>query len=297
MTREGGSIWHPRCRGVGCANPPRTAVLGVALLIGLVGSGCKEGASRQQPPSPGGGAAVSTTSSVGQPQGLLKRHGPPPSESVAAQAAFFGGAGGPDTRCRYRQLPSTGPASLLLASGDNPIEVFEAAEVCFVGFRGDRAIETQVLGPDKKLERRTHEPDEAFIFSRLPSDPLGRYRIDAEQGAVRAGLVLTLVPASVPTQMVVQEGAGPPTVVALSGFAEHQSIAVRFYGPGPCDIILQGSNRGNVLLPYITSVSVRADGDGQATYSWPGDPDDRGCFGVLADGVNPVQPVIRVGQA
>jgi hypothetical protein len=90
---------------------------------------------------------------------------------------------------------------------------------------------------------------------------------------------------------------GGPTAVALSGFPPNESIALHFYGPGPCEIILQGQHRGNILLPYITTVSVRADQNGQATYPWPGTNADRGCFGVLADKAGQAQPAIRVGLA
>jgi hypothetical protein len=93
-------------------------------------------------------------------------------------------------------------------------------------------------------------------------------------------------------QFVEWDASGTPETVVLCGFAPNKSITLHFYGPGPCEIILEGPQRGNVVLPYIASDSVKVDQTGSATYPWPGAADDKGCFGVRADGANPIQPMI-----
>ena len=250
-----------------------------------------------QPPASVPVAGSSVSSVPGRQQGVLQRHDAPP-QGVAAQVAFFAGAGGPDVWCDPERLRSTRAPTVMPPAGGTTVEVFDMAAICFAGFSSDRLITVQVRRPDDAVKRWTQMPVRGYGFAGLPDDPLGRYTVEATQGAARASLTLRLVPASQPGQQVLYGPSGSgPTAVALSGFPPNGSIALHFYGPGPCETILQGRNRGNILLPYITTISVRADQNGQATYPWPGTNADQGCFGVLADKAGRVQPAIRVGLA
>ena len=105
--------------------------------------------------------------------------------------------------------------------------------------------------------------------------------------------MLNLQPAERPSQRVAFKAQGQtiyPTSIELSGFSPRQNIMLRFYGG--TGTYPQVANSQNFLLPYITTVIVKADNNGQAVYQWPGDERTRGTYGVRADDVQGELPLV-----
>jgi hypothetical protein len=278
-------------------------VVGVTTVVLLL-AGC---ATSPRKPEPAGAPATGASAVTVRPSttvgassaGSLERKDVPP-EGVAAQAKFFLGAGDGSPECVFQKpLPqSRTPYLTLPRHVSTTIEVFAATEICLVGFTPNRRATISAKAPDGNVEQTeimyrqysigySHSYKSDYQFAGLPSDPVGRYVIEARQGSLKAGITLTLVPTSKPMQRVLYENYHP-SAVGLSGFARRQNIAVRFYGGhGPFT-----AANGTYLLPYVGTAVVSADGNGQATYPWPKEL-MTGSYGVLADGVPLPQPVIR----
>jgi hypothetical protein len=207
-------------------------------------------------------------------------------------AAFFDGAG--DTQeCFVEGDAGVTTPSIVTSHTDSTLRVFDPIAMCFAGFSESQPVAVQVLQPDGKIRRETLSAGSAleYYFEGMPTDPLGEYIFTVTQDATEASLRLRLVPAAEPSQKVVLEGpTSRPTDVALSGFSPRENISLHFYGgrgPHP-----QVPNTQNAQLPYITTVVVQADDNGQATYPWPTDSEKDGCYGVRAAGVESEQPLV-----
>jgi hypothetical protein len=258
--------------------------LTTAILAGCGSPGKPE--SNSAPPT----VQTSATTSADNDK-ILSRHDAPP-EGVAAVAAFFNGAG--DTvECFLPENPGTAPSIISSQSGST-LRVFERVAICFAGFSEDQPIGIRILQPDGKIRSDSLPTgvDPQYSFEGMPDDPLGEYVFTGTQGAREASIRFRLLPAATPTQRVLREGQDSrPTAVALSGFNPQQQISLHFYGsqgpPPQAD-----PNTQNVQLRYITTVKVQADDNGQAIYPWPTDSNKDSCYGVLADGVKPEQPII-----
>jgi hypothetical protein len=282
--------------------PRRGAILflpGLLLFLsscsGTEDSGSQTAASSTAP----------TISPTTQPEQARFTQRDVPANGVARQVAFYFGAGGTSPECTFQHpLPSNGAPYIAMPSTRakntaNPVQqdatlaVFEAAEVCLVGFVPNGPVTITATAPNGDVKRKSVVDKESAIsgsysytsgyyVSPRPDDPVGTYRIVAVQGPRKAAMTVTVVPARKPTLLGV-----PREELSLSGFTSGQRLAMNFYGGSSTDFSSYPTDPKASyarLLPYLGTMEVRLDGNGQGVYPWPEEL-DKGCFGVDAAGL------------
>jgi len=283
--------------------PRRGAILflpGVLLVLSSC-SGTEDGGSGTAAPSTG-----PTITATTQPERATFTRRDVPANGVARQVAFFIGAGDTNPECTFpRPLPGGGTPYIAMpgTSGtlvdpverDATLEVFQAREVCLVGFIPNERVTITATAPNGEVERKSVIDKEStvsgisynytseYYFSPRPGDPVGRYRIVAAQGARTAAMTVTVVPARKPALFTIPGGE-----LELSGFRSGRRLAVNFYGGSSTDLSSYPTDPtaeyARRLLPYLGTMEVRLDGNGQGVYPWPEEL-DKGCFGVDAAGL------------
>jgi hypothetical protein len=293
----------------------RSSAIGVLLIVVLVSSCAGTGREPLKSGTPnttlvtGSSTTVPVTSSTqGESLRFLRRDAPP--TGVARQVAFYAGAGGEDPYCQFeRPLPSKSSPYLILAADverqstqvlpkrETTIMVFDRSEVCLVGFVPNRSVTLRVILPNGVIERHNVIDQESSLsglysyesdynFGRRPIDPIGKYQVVAMQGRRKASLSITLVPRSEPTLIYsLSEGK-----IEVSGYQRSQDLALNFYGGRNLSSFPQVGNTSDYLLPYLGTMNVRLDVNGQGTYPWPAAL-KKGCYGVDVKGYRQSKPV------
>jgi hypothetical protein len=169
------------------------------------------------------------------------------------------------------------------------MRVFAGAELCLVGFVPNKRVALRITAPDGKVERKTvidkeyvsdgtYHYHSDYYFSRRPKDPVGDYRVLATQGTLRASLTITLLPTAEPMMYYsIQKGE-----IEVSGLKARQRLILNFYGgPGQSTSFPEDPSGDSLdyLLPYLGSMNVVLDENGQGSFSWP-DALRKGCYGV-----------------
>jgi hypothetical protein len=252
-----------------------------------------------------------TTTSSTQAESLeFQRRNAPPS-GIARQVSFYLGAGDADPECYYSQpLPARNSPYLALAEGsdqegaplppkrNSTIEVFAGAELCLVGFVPNSKVALRVTAPDGEVERKSviakqyevaglYHYHSGYYFRPRPKDPVGAYDVVATQGGRRASFIVTVVPSSEPKLAYsVSEGE-----IEVSGLKPRQPLALNFYGGRDmASLKPDPSAPGLYLLPYLGTMQVNMDVNGQLALPWPVAL-RRGCYGVDFKGYKLEKPV------
>lgn len=168
-----------------------------------------------------------------------------------------------------------------------------------VGFVPRKRVMLQITSPDGDVERKTVIADESVVggtyhyysryyFSRRPKDPVGAYKVVATQGGRKASITITVVPSSKP----ILSYSVKKREIEVSGLRPKQRLALNFYGGRDLKSFpLDPSDIGLYLLPYLGTMQVKLDVNGQGVFTWPVDL-RKGCYGVkiIADELSkPVQ--------
>jgi hypothetical protein len=204
------------------------------------------------------------------PTGLLSRHDLPPN-GVKAQVEFFQEGGPPGCW----KIP-TPPFSLVFGRGElhkprstgereslEP-QQGEAFAACVGVVAGDETpVEITMRGPNGSVQRATQVAGGTEVpwYTDFSDDaPLGRYSVEARQGARRIVRELTLRAPSQPEYHTETVSKGDEEDIVLLGLDPYESARIAFY---------EGVPNGEGVMPrarYVTSVSMNVGADGKGVY-------------------------------
>ena len=291
--------------------------VGALLTASLVVASCAgdardrpAGAPTTSPTSTSSTTPPTTTTTTQAESQEFERHDGPPS-GIARQVSFYLGAGDTDPECYYSQpLPARNSPYLALAEGsdqggspispkrNNTIEVFAGSELCLIGFVPNSRVTLRVTAPDGAVERKSviakeyevaglYHYHSDYYFRPHPKDPVGAYDVVATQGGRKASLTVTVVPSSKP-KLAYSVSNGE---IEVSGLKPRQPLALNFYGVRDrASLTPDPSAPGLYLLPYLGTMQVNMDVNGQRALSWPlalG----VGCYGVNFRGYKLDKPI------
>jgi hypothetical protein len=188
-----------------------------------------------------------------------------------------------------RLSPPFGGTSCSLAPG----RAFESAEgigdcrierpallmLSFGGFDRGRPIPVEVRRPDGVIRRIEVSSDQGLAWMTWPGDPIGQYRVTADQGSLHAEGFFSVAAASQPRLLVLADrgqalsepNAGPPGsrfLVVLGGYPPRAQVSLWLYR-----LVPSAGDRN--LLRYASMIGVAAvDDDGQGVFALPTAYDD-----------------------
>jgi hypothetical protein len=231
-----------------------------------------------RPPRPATTTAEPTP--PGPHRSIFTRADPPPDGVPARIGVSLSGPAG----CRSIARRPGAPA---IVTTGGAVELPAVAGVCAVNFDPSAPVRVTVTppgGPDRTTDVSTSGPvpfDASFVLR--ASDPVGTYRVRAEQGARVAVAEIVVV---TPTAPRLWRDARTGPVRAGDGI---ELILAGFPAGRPATLHLYGFDEPNRQASYRTSFTVPADAQGTAhvTVATPSTL-RTGCFVMATDGVRAV---------
>jgi hypothetical protein len=257
--------------------------LGALICAWLICLGAAASCRATAPPP----TATTASTGSGSSTSPLKRHDLPPS-GVASQFDWSEeGDGGEE--CPVRETPSIEPYPGNEDRFKQSVRILDQPTYCLSGFSSHSPLTVEMQSPAGKREtfRVSAQPYAAtptFSVLFLPSDPPGEYTLVARQRGLQATRHQLVKLATDPDLVAApvryfdpggqsQPGpkAGEPVEIAIAGFQANSKVTLHIYG----------QEHGETYT-YRTSLSVKIDKDGEATFRLPTQADDpKGCYFVV----------------
>jgi hypothetical protein len=148
--------------------------------------------------------------------------------------------------------------------------------ICFPGFKPHQPVQAEVRLPDgssRRMKVQDYSIDEGvpnWYWHSLPGDPVGVYEVSASQASLRGTGSFTVARASIPYLNVAPRNDGPPGTtfsLAMAGFTPNAEETLYLYH--------QSYDDNDSVYRYLTSLTLRMDGNGELLYFIPTSSDDR----------------------